>query len=83
MLFNGCYNDVIVPLPPPVVPGEVSFSEDVQSIFDASCNSPGCHNNAGVAPNLTAGAAYGALINGGYIDTQNPSSSGLYQWMIR
>jgi hypothetical protein len=39
-LFNGCYKDVIVPLPPPVVKGEVSFSEDVQSIFDASCNSP-------------------------------------------
>lgn len=81
-ILNGCYNDVIVPTPAPPVTGEVSFSKDIQFIFDASCNSPGCHNNGGVAPILSAGAAYGALINGGYIDTQNPSSSGLYQWMI-
>ena len=82
LLLNSCYKDVVVPTPEPSVTGEVSFSEDIQSIFEASCNSPGCHNNGGVVPNLTTGASYGALINGGYIDTQNPSSSGLYQWMV-
>lgn len=81
-LLNGCYQDVVVPTPTPPITSEMSFSEDIQPIFDASCNGIGCHNNGGVAPVLTTGVAYGALINGGYIDTQNPSSSGLYQWMV-
>ncbi|MDH3710155.1 MAG: hypothetical protein OER04_09730 [Cyclobacteriaceae bacterium] len=81
-LLNGCYDDIVVPMPTPVVTGEVSFVQDIQPIFNASCNGVGCHNNGGVAPILTSNTAYGALINGGYIDTQNPSSSGLYQWMI-
>lgn len=82
LLLNGCYEDIVVPVPTPIVSGQVSFAQDIQTIFDASCNGVGCHNNGGVAPDLTAGVAYGALINGGYIDTNAPTSSGLYQWMI-
>lgn len=37
--FNGCTDN------PPVSPGEpVSFSRDIQPIFENNCNFPGCHN---------------------------------------
>lgn len=43
-----------------------SFADTIQPIFDNNCI--GCHKG-GLAPNLTAGNSYDALINGGYVET--------------
>lgn len=58
----------------------MSFTGDIIPIFNSSCNTSGCHNGS-VAPNLTSGNAYSALTTGGYLNTSNPESSELYQWM--
>lgn len=45
---------------PPPPPPPVSFATQVQPIFTAAC--VGCHDGA-LSPNLSAGQAYGALVN--------------------
>jgi hypothetical protein len=68
------------------LPDEVSFSRDIQPIFDAHCTTPDCH--AGAAPagnlNLEAAQAYAALSQPGkgYLDTLTPHFSLLYAQMI-
>ncbi|MGH7703224.1 MAG: Ig-like domain-containing protein [Gemmatimonadales bacterium] len=67
----------------------ISFASDVQPIFTASCI--GCHFTGGLAPNLTFGNAYTAIVNvtsttvlcGGqiYVVPGSPSTSFLQQKM--
>ncbi len=64
---------------PSEAPDDVSFNDDIIPIFDASCNSAGCHNTGGIPPNLTADVAYVSLIGGGYVDPGNSEGSVLYQ----
>ncbi len=78
-MLSGCYYDESLPEP---VTSEVSFSQDVISIFDKSCNFAGCHNVGGAAPDLTAANAYNDLFDNGYIDLEIPENSELYQWML-
>lgn len=82
VVMNSCYDDEVLPAGQEVVTGEVSFTQDIIPIFNASCNGSGCHNNGGIAPNLSSGAALSALTGGGYINTSDPENSELYQWMI-
>ncbi len=49
----------------------VSFSTDIQPIFDDSCNA--CHNNK--SPILTDAVSYSNLTSGGYLNTDDPESS--------
>jgi len=82
MFIVGCNYDIIIPednYDPSVT---YSFSEDVQPIFDQSCSTVGCHNQGGIAPVLEVGKAYDALFLGDYINTDQPESSELYQWML-
>ena len=65
----------------PVITDDVSFSNDIIPIFNQSCNSAGCHNTGGAAPDLTASNAFQALNSGGYINTASPDQSELYLWM--
>ena len=60
----------------PVKVTDAAFAKDVQPIFTANCVV--CHNG-GQSPNLTQGAAYNSLKNGGYINTTTPQDSKLYQ----
>ena len=65
--------------PVPVeVPDSVSFSANVIPIFDARCNSAGCHSTGGIQPDLTSTNAYNDLIIFGYVDTDFPELSVLY-----
>lgn len=73
------YDDILPPEPDPGI--QVSFSEDIVPIFNASCNQSGCHNGAGHQPDLRSFSAYESLWGGNYIDTILPSQSQLYQWM--
>lgn len=56
--------------------GYVSYSESIQPIFNSDC--AGCHSGS-QSPNLSEGSAYTSLTNNGYIDTDNPESSLLYE----
>lgn len=81
-LLAGCYkNESVTITTGEEVTRDVTFSKDIIPIFNSSCNSSGCHNSGGKAPDLTSVKAYTALTNGGYINTGDPESSELYLWM--
>lgn len=82
LFLSQCYYDQIV-YEEPELPDdiEVSFLNEIIPIFNASCNTSGCHNTGGIAPDLSPSKAYNALISGNYIDLDAPENSELYQWM--
>jgi hypothetical protein len=76
----GCYKDVISPGTDPNGPPQfVSFSGDLVPMFNAHCNSLGCHDEVPAhAPSLVPEKAYDALTTGGFVNTAVPTSSSLY-----
>src|SRR6478672_2132389 len=78
--LTGCYKDVTSPgQDPNAPPQDVSFSGDLQPIFDANCTTSGCHDDKpSHNPSLVAGRSYNALMSGGYVNTAVPNSSVLY-----
>lgn len=78
----GCYKDRTVYFETgEEVTRPVSFATDIIPIFNASCNSSGCHNRGGIAPDLSPSNSYNSLQNGNYVNTSAPESSELYLWM--
>lgn len=78
-LSISCKYDEVLPFEPdPGVP--VLFSEDIVPMFEANCNSAGCHNGT-QTPDLRASVAYDNLTTGGYLNTETPEQSLLYLWM--
>ena len=78
-IMSSCVYEVIIP---PDLSGEtISFQDDIMPIFDASCNTQGCHATGAFDPDLTLENAYDALWSGGYIDTLDPGISELYLWV--
>lgn len=78
----GCYkNRTVVLNTGEEITRPVSFGADIIPIFNASCNSSGCHNTGGRKPDLSPSNAYNALQNGNYLNTSAPESSELYLWM--
>lgn len=61
------------------VPDVVSFSVDIQPIFDQSCNNAGCHSTGGTAPDLKPSNAYADLFAKDLIDLAIPGNSKLYK----
>lgn len=57
----------------------ISFSKNIQPIFNDNCAKSGCHVEWGQSPNLSPGVAYDQLIELGYVDPANPEGSLLYQ----
>jgi hypothetical protein len=78
--LSGCYYDDILEDAGPIE-DDISFENDIISIFDSSCNMTGCHNSGGTAPDLTPANAFDSLISNGYIDINNPVNSELYLWV--
>jgi hypothetical protein len=76
--LSGCVSDQIAPKEV-VVPDEVSFSTDLIPIFDASCNTQGCHSNNGIPPDLTRESAWVNLIFFNYVDTVDSKNSLLWR----
>ena len=66
----------------PIDVQDVSFEMDIIPIFNASCNTVGCHNTGGIAPDLSEGNAYESLTDGNYYNVDSPEDSELYQWML-
>jgi len=86
-ILSSCTSDYIIPEPPappeaPPSPNEnkISYSGEIQPIFNAKCVS--CHGVGQAAPVLAAGKSYQALMSSaGMIDTITPGNSKLYQEM--
>jgi hypothetical protein len=72
VLASGCEKYII---PPPVIEEGVSYSEQVQPVFDDKCVS--CHPTVS-KPDLTPEESYEFLTTNGYVDTLNPESSLIY-----
>jgi hypothetical protein len=77
--LSGCYKDIISPGQDPNGPPQfVSFSGDLIPLFTTNCALSGCHDGTAHNPALTADKAFGAIVNGGYINTLVPANSILY-----
>ena len=82
LVLNSCYYDTYVLPEINLDPSKIiTFTDDIQPIFDQNCSTVGCHQAGNINPNLEAGSAYQSLISGNFIDTDNPENSELYQWM--
>ncbi len=73
LLFGSCEKVVY---PPIELPDTVSYSLDIQPIWDNKCVT--CHNG-GLDPDLRPENSYVSLISGGYINIIEPEESKLMQ----
>ena len=82
-VIPGCYKTTTLVLTPPVTQdtAAVGFASDIQPIFTASCALSGCHVAGAKVPNLSAGIAYQALQDGGYVVANDPDHSQLMLWL--
>ena len=78
--FFSCEYEQVEPITE--LPTDVSFQTDLIPIFNQSCNTAGCHNAGGIAPDLSEGNAYTVLVNGNMLDMNNAENSILYKRMI-
>src|SRR5678815_5686826 len=76
-LITGCY-DVVKPADPNAPPQQVSYSGDLQPIWDDNCTTSGCHDGAH-DPLLTPNESYNSLMSGGFVNTAIPTESIIYQ----
>lgn len=74
-IFTSCEYKIIEPIVVELPDEPVLFEEQVELFLIDKCGSS-CH--AQQIPVLTKGSAYDNLIDGGYINTDNPSESELY-----
>ena len=58
-IVTSCYYDEMPPDAVTPIPDTVSYSKDVQPLWDASCIS--CHKTGGTAPDLTSANSFSAL----------------------
>ena len=79
-VFYSCEYEEIEPVTE--LPEDVSFQTDLIPIFNQSCNSVGCHNAGGIAPDLSEGNAYSDLTTGDMLDMTYAENSTLYKRMI-
>ena len=74
LLTNACYYDIIIE-EEIEVDEEISFSADIEPIFQATCIA--CHNGITTNPDLTENNAFASLSSGNYISTTDPEESTL------
>jgi hypothetical protein len=78
----GCYKNRTVYLDTgEEITRPVSFGADIIPIFNASCNTSGCHSTGGRRPDLSPSNAFTSLQNGNYVNTDAPENSEIYLWM--
>ena len=77
LILTACTKyEIPKPPCPEDLPTGVSYSADVQPIFDQKCVM--CHSG-GQVPDLRPDWSYDELIDGEYVDTDFPCSSALYE----
>ncbi len=79
LILAGCYYDEVIE---EIIPEDtiVSFSAEIQPIFNTNCTS--CHPLIVAAPNLTEDNSYYAVLTGNYIVSKDLNASILYQRLI-
>jgi hypothetical protein len=85
-IYSSCTYEKVEPASLKCTPPDsVSFSGDIQPIFNAHCIDGGCHSGSspGGHLDLTASLSYGQLMasGSGYVDTLIPKYSLLYAQM--
>lgn len=77
LIFSGCYYDKFEEISPS---DQVSFSSDIQPIFDTHCTS--CHPVLVSSPDLSPGNSYNSINNGIYVLPNDYTASLLYQRLL-
>jgi hypothetical protein len=75
LCLSGCTKYEIPTPPCPDGTHGLSYSADIQPIFNQSCTM--CHSGSQV-PDLSEGWSYDELMDGGYVDADFPCESILY-----
>jgi hypothetical protein len=76
-LLTACEYDFNVPVPPtpkPPAGDTISYTQDIQPIFNTSCTN--CHAGS-IPPNLLTGQSHAALVPA-YVVPESPETSELY-----
>ncbi len=76
--LGSCYNDTF-PEDNGPAPTDVSYSNDIQPMWDNDCVS--CHQG-NIPPDLRSATSYNSLLNGGYVITENADDSVLYHSLL-
>lgn len=81
-LTSCTYDWIEYPAPPPIdTTVVISFSADVEPIWNDGNNCTSCHSTGGSAsPNLETGKAYNSITSLGLVDLTNPESSIIYYY---
>jgi len=74
----SCEYEFIEP-EPVFIPEVISFSDNIQPIFNSKCSISGCHVAGFSILDLSQGNAYTELFRKELIDTDSPEASKLYQ----
>jgi hypothetical protein len=81
LMATSCYYDEMPPEAVIPIPDVVSYSEDVQPLWDKDCIS--CHKPGETAPDLTAANSYLALTqNSRYVIAGNAAGSKLHKSLV-
>lgn len=75
--LHSCTYDWYEPIEPDI-PDVVSYSVNIQPIWDDGCNDSGCHAAGGTSPDLTKENSYNSLWSNGLINTTDPYNSKIY-----
>ena len=76
LILSGCTKYEIPTPPCPDGDTSAKYAADIQPIFNQKCIT--CHSGS-QKPDLSDGWSYDELIDGGYVDTDFPCESLLYQ----
>ena len=81
LMATSCYYDEMPPEAVIPIPETVSYSKDVQPLWDQDCIS--CHNTGATSPDLSTANSYSALtINNKYVIPGNAASSKLHKSLV-
>ena len=81
LMATSCYYDEMPPEAVIPIPETVSYSKDIQSLWDQDCVS--CHKAGATAPDLTSANSYNALLaNNKYVVPGNAATSKLRKSLV-
>ena len=81
LMATSCYYDEMPPEAEIPIPDVISYSNDIQPLWDQDCVS--CHKTGATAPDLTAANSYSALLtNNKYVISGNAAGSKLHKSLV-
>ena len=81
LMATSCYYDEMPPEAEIVIPEVVSYSKDIQPLWDQDCIS--CHKPNATAPDLIAANSYSALTNNNkYVIPGDAAGSSLHKSLV-